>query len=132
GYTQEEWKLMQEVRKIMHADDLPLCATCVRVPVYVGHSASIHAEFSHPMTPEEARAILGESPGTKVLDDPSVSLYPHAWSVAGSDNVYIGRVRQDICDPRALMMWVVMDNLRKGGALNALQIAESLIANEWL
>jgi len=132
GYSREEWKMVQETRKIMHADDIDISATCVRVPVYVGHSEAIHVEFTDPMTPEEARAILAEAPGVRVLDDPSVSLYPHPWAVAGQDDVFVGRIRQDVSHPNGLAMWVVADNLRKGAALNAVQIAEELIQRGWL
>ena len=132
GYSREEWKMVQETRKIMHAENLAISATCVRVPVYIGHSEAIHVEFVKAMTPEEARRILSEAPGVKVLDDPSVSLYPHAWSVAGSDEVFVGRIRQDVSHPHGLALWVVADNLRKGAALNAVQIAEELMVREWV
>ncbi|MEW6033979.1 MAG: aspartate-semialdehyde dehydrogenase [Chloroflexota bacterium] len=124
GYTREEWKLAEETRRVMHADDLIVSATCVRVPVYTGHCQAVHIEFSAPMTPEEARRVLVKASGVKILDDPTVSLYPQPWSVAGSDDVFVGRIRQDTNNPAALAMWIVADNLRKGTALNAIQIAE--------
>ena len=132
GYTKEEWKMIHETRKIMHDENIAISATCARVPVVVGHSEAIHAEFTHPMSPEEARDILALAPGVKVLDDPSISLYPQAWSAAGTDDVFVGRLRRDASHPNGLAMWVVADNVRKGAALNAVQIAELLISNGWL
>ena len=131
-YTKEEWKMVEETRKIMHAENLPISATCVRVPVFIGHSEAVHVEFTQPMSPDEARDILMQAPGVKVLDDPTISLYPNAWSAAGSDEVFVGRIRQDASHPCGLVMWVVADNLRKGAALNAVQIAEELVNREWL
>lgn len=132
GYSKEEWKLVEETRKIMHEPDLPISATCVRVPVFIGHSEAINIEFSQTMTPDEVRRILSQAPGIKVLDDPVVSLYPQAWASAGTDEVFVGRIRQDASHPRGIVMWVVSDNLRKGAALNAVQIAEELIKRDWL
>jgi aspartate-semialdehyde dehydrogenase len=132
GYTKEEWKLIHETRKILHDESIAVSATCVRVPVVTGHSEAIHIEFSNPMSPEEARNILATAPGVKVLDDPPISLYPHPWSVAGTDEVFVGRIRQDASHPNGLAMWVVADNLRKGAALNTVQIAEQLISKGWL
>lgn len=132
GYTKEEWKMAEETKKILHDDSIAISATCVRVPVFVGHSEAVHVEFSDPMSPEEARMILANSPGVKVLDDPAVSLYPHPWSIAGSDDVFVGRIRRDASHPNGLAMWVVADNMRKGAALNAVQIAERLISKSWL
>ena len=132
GYTKEEWKLVEETRKIMHADDIAISATCVRVPVFTGHSEAIHVEFSRPMSPDEARRILAQAPGVKLLDDPTISLYPQPWSSAGSDEVFVGRIRRDASHSNGLTMWVVTDNLRKGAALNAVQIAEEMIKREWI
>lgn len=132
GYTKEEWKTVEETRKIMHDYDIAVSATCVRVPVFIGHSEAVHLEFSQPMSPEEARDILSQAPGVKVLDDPSTSLYPHPWSVAGTDEVFVGRIRRDASHPNGLVMWVVADNLRKGAALNAVQIAEEMINRGWV
>ena len=129
GYTKEEWKMIHETRKIMHDDNMAVSATCARVPVVAGHSEAVHIEFTHPMSPEDARNILAEAPGVKVLDDTSISLYPHPWSAAGTDDVFVGRIRHDASHPNGLAMWVVADNLRKGAALNAVQIAELLVAN---
>jgi aspartate-semialdehyde dehydrogenase len=132
GYTKEEWKLVEETRKIMHADDIAISATCVRVPVFTGHSEAIHVEFSRPMSPDEARHILAQAPGIKLLDDPTISLYPQPWSAAGSDEVFVGRIRRDTSHSNGLTMWVVTDNLRKGAALNAVQIAEEMAKREWI
>jgi len=132
GYTKEEWKMVEETRKIMHAEEMAISAICVRVPVFIGHSEAIHIEFSEPMSPETARRILAEAPGVKVLDEPNISLYPQPWSVAGSDDVFVGRIRRDASHSCGLAMWVVADNLRKGAALNAIQIAETMIGRGWI
>ena len=132
GYTKEEWKAVEETRKIMHANDIAISATCARVPVFIGHSEAVHIEFSEPMSPDAARRILAEAPGIKVLDDPNISLYPQPWSVAGSDEVFVGRIRRDASHDCGLAMWVVADNLRKGAALNAIQIAEAMIERSWI
>ncbi|GAI46788.1 unnamed protein product, partial [marine sediment metagenome] len=107
GYTKEEWKLVEETRKIMHADDIAISATCVRVPVFTGHREAIHVEFSRPMSPDEARRILAQAPGVKLLDDPTISLYPQPWSAAGNDEVFVGRIRRDASHSNGLTMWVV-------------------------
>jgi len=132
GYSKEEWKMAEETKKIMHTEDIAISATCVRVPVFTGHSEAIHVEFSHPMLPDEAERILARAPGVKMLDDTAISLYPHPWSIAGSDEVFVGRIRRDASHPNGLVMWVVADNLRKGGALNAVQIAEEMIGRGWV
>ncbi|MGD0857147.1 MAG: aspartate-semialdehyde dehydrogenase [Dehalococcoidia bacterium] len=132
GYTKEEWKMVEETRKIMHAENLAVSATCVRVPVFVSHSEAIHIEFTEYMSPDDARAILSKAPGIKVLDDPNVSLYPQPWLAAGTDEVYVGRVRSDASYLNGLVIWVVSDNIRKGAALNAIQIAEEAIKREWV
>ena len=132
GYTKEEWKLVEETKKIMHAEDIAISATCVRAPVFTGHSEAIHIEFSQPMSPEEARRILTQAPGVRILDDPAISLYPQPWSAAGSDEIFVGRIRRDASHPRGLAMWVVADNLRKGAALNAVQIAEETVKRDWI
>ena len=132
GYTREEWKMVEETRKIMHADDIAISATCVRVPVFNSHSEAIHAEFTRPMSPDDAERILAESPGIKIIDDPAISLYPQPWAAAGSDEVFVGRLRRDASHPNGLVMWVVADNLRKGAALNAVQIAEEMIKRDWV
>ena len=132
GYTKEEWKMVEETRKIMHADDIAISATCARVPVFTGHSEAVQVEFSQPMSPEEARRILSQAPGVKVLDDPVISLYPQPWSAAGTDEVFVGRIRRDASHPRGLAMWIVADNVRKGAALNAVQIAEEMLKRGWV
>lgn len=132
GYTKEEWKMVEETRKIMHAESIAVSATCVRVPVFVSHSEVVQVEFTEYMSPEEARAILSKAPGVKVLDDPNVSLYPQPWLAAGTDDVYVGRIRSDASYLNGLVMWVVSDNIRKGAALNAVQIAEEAIKNNWV
>ncbi len=132
GYTKEEWKMVEESKKIMHADNMAVSATCVRVPVFTGHSEAIHVEFSHPISPDDAEGILAQAPGIKLLDDPTVSLYPQPWSAAGTDEVFVGRIRSDASHPNGLVMWVVADNLRKGAALNAVQIAEEMLKREWI
>ncbi len=131
-YTKEEWKMVEETRKIMHADDIAISATCVRVPVFTGHSEAVSVEFSRPMSPDKARRILVQAPGVKVLDDLAVSLYPQAWSAADSDEVFVGRIRRDVSHLNGLVMWIVADNLRKGAALNTIQIAEELVNREWI
>lgn len=126
GDTKEEWKMMVETSKIMETD-IPMSVTCVRVPVFVGHSEAVQVEFDSAMTPEEARGILRETPGVEVADDPSQNLYPQAIHAAGRDPIYVGRLRRDRSVPHGLAMWIVADNIRKGAALNAVQIAEELI-----
>jgi len=132
GYTREEWKMMEETQKIMHTENIDILATCVRVPIYIGHSEAIYVEFANAMPPDEARRILAYAPGVKVLDDPNVSLYPQPWLVAGSNDVFVGRIRADESHSNGLVMWVVADNLRKGAALNAVQIAEEAVKQGWL
>ncbi|MDP6510827.1 MAG: aspartate-semialdehyde dehydrogenase [Dehalococcoidia bacterium] len=127
GYTREEWKMVEETRKILHAPQIAISATCVRVPVFVGHSEAVSVEFSYPITPEEAWEVLRHAPGVRLQDEPEISLYPNAWAAAGGDDVLVGRLRQDTALPNGLSMWVVADNLRKGAALNAVQIAETLV-----
>ena len=132
GYTREEWKMLEETRKIMHADDIAVSATCARVPVMVGHSEAVHVEFSRLMEADEARQILSRAPGVRVLDDPAISLYPQSWSAVGTDETFVGRIRKDISHPNGLAMWIVADNLRKGAALNTIQIAEEMIKRDWV
>ncbi len=132
GYSREEWKMLEETRKIMHAPDILVSATTVRVPVMIGHAEAVHIEMAQPMTPAEAREILSRAPGIKVQDDLSANLYPTPAELAGTDDVFVGRIRKDVTHPRGLAMWIVADNVRKGAALNAVQIAEALIANDWL
>ena len=128
GYTAEEHKMRQETQKILHAPEIRISSTCVRVPVYVSHCAVVHMEFQRPMGADEARQLLQVMPGVTVLDDPAQSAYPMPWDVTGTDEVFVGRIRQDSSHPKGLVMWVVADNLRKGAALNSIQIAEELVA----
>jgi aspartate-semialdehyde dehydrogenase len=130
GYTKEEWKMVEETRKIMHAPDIAISATCVRVPVYVGHSEVVQAEFARPMSVEEARHLLAQAPGVKVMDDPRTRLYPYPALAAGRDEVFVGRIRRDASHPNGLVLWIVSDNIRKGAALNAVQIAEELVRRD--
>jgi aspartate-semialdehyde dehydrogenase len=132
GYTKEEWKMVEETKKIMHAEDIAISATCVRVPVFTGHSEAVHIEFSQPMSPEDAQRILTQAPGVKVLDDTTISLYPQPWSAVGTDEVFVGRIRRDASNQNGLAMWIVADNLRKGAALNTVQIAEEMIKRNWV
>jgi len=127
GYTKEEWKMVEETRKIMHAPQIAVSATCVRVPVPISHSEAVHVEFQHPMAPQEARDLLAAFPGVVVVDDPQRNAYPMPVSAAGRDEVFVGRIRQDASHPNGLAMWVVSDNLRKGAATNAVQIAEEVV-----
>jgi aspartate-semialdehyde dehydrogenase len=131
-YTKEEWKMVEETRKIMHAPDIAISALCARVPVFIGHSEALHIEFSQLMSPDDAQRILAQAPGVKVLDDPTISLYPQPWSAAGTDEVLVGRIHRDASHPNGLIMWIVADNIRKGAALNAVQIAEEMIKRDWL
>lgn len=126
GYSREEIKVVEETRKIMGIPDLPLSATAVRVPVLISHSEAVNVEFEEMIEPEEARRILREAPGVEVVDDPEKDLYPLAIEAADKDPCYVGRIRADLSCPRALNLWIVSDNVRKGGALNAVQIAELL------
>ena len=128
GYTREEQKMIDESRKILHAPELAVSATCVRVPVFVSHCVAAHLEFVEPMPPGAARELLREMPGLVVQDDPASSLYPMPVAAAGRAPVFVGRIRRDASHPNGLAMWIVTDNLVKGAALNALQIAEHAIA----
>ena len=127
GYTDEEVKMIRETVKIMEDGSIRVTATTVRVPVLVGHSESINVETERKLTPAEARELLSRAPGVTVLDDPSKSVYPLAIDAEGKDDVFVGRIREDFSAENALNLWVVADNLRKGAALNAVQIAELLI-----
>ena len=132
GYTKEEQKMVEETRKIMHAPEIAVSATCVRVPVYTAHGEAVWVEFSSPMMTDDAERILVVAPGVKILDDNAISLYPHPWMAAGTDEVFVGRIRRDTSHPNGLVMWVVADNLRKGAALNAVQIAEEMVKRDWI
>ena len=129
-YTKEEIKLMTEPKKIMGDDGFNLSATAVRVPVQGGHSESVNIEFENEFDLDEVRKILSETPGVVVLDDVSNKIYPMPLYSEGKDEVFVGRIRRDRSQPNTLNMWVVADNLRKGAATNAVQIAEYLIKNQ--
>ncbi|HEV7666567.1 MAG TPA: aspartate-semialdehyde dehydrogenase [Chloroflexota bacterium] len=131
GLYSEEQKMIDETRKIFSKPDLAISATCVRVPVAIGHSEAIHVEFEQAMGPDEARELLRHAPGVVVLDDPAASAYPMPLTTVGTDPVYVGRIRKDPSHPRGLALWVVGDNLRKGAALNAIQVFELLARNGW-
>lgn len=126
GYTGEEIKVGDETRKVLNLPNLPVTATCVRVATMVGHGVSIHAEFERPIDVDEARRILSEAPGVELMDDTSNNVYPTPLQAAGLDPCYVGRIRQDLADDKALELFSVADNLRKGAALNTVQIAELL------
>jgi len=124
GYTKEEMKMVNETRKIMEDDSLRITATTVRVPVFYGHSESVNIETQRPIAPEEARDILSRAPGVRVVDDVSRLEYPLALDAAGQDETLVGRIRQDFSVDHGLALWIVADNVRKGAATNAVQIAE--------
>jgi aspartate-semialdehyde dehydrogenase len=127
-HTDEERKLIGETRKILGAPELRISATCVRVPVVTSHSEAVNVELREPLSPQRARKLLAAAPGVTVLDDPGGAIYPMAIDAAGRDDVLVGRIRRDPGNERALDLWVVADNLRKGAATNGLQIAELLHA----
>ena len=127
-YTGEEWKLVKETHKIMHDQKIKISATCVRVPVRTGHCESVYIETKKPLSPDKARAILAKAPGVVVLDDPKKNLYPMPKDVEGKDETFVGRIRKDPLIKNGLWLWVVADNLRKGAATNAIQIAECVIS----
>ncbi|MBU4556176.1 MAG: aspartate-semialdehyde dehydrogenase [Actinobacteria bacterium] len=128
GSTKEEWKMVVETKKIMHAPDLAVHATCVRVPVLRCHSESVNIQFSSAVSLDAARVALSAAPGITLMDDPSAALYPMPALLEGTDDTYVGRLRVDPTVEHGLAMWVVADQLRKGAALNAVQIAEELLA----
>ncbi len=127
GYTGEEMKMVNETRKILGDRSIGISATTVRVPVFVSHAESVNVETKQKLSVEETRAILSTAPGVQLYDDPSRTLYPLQIHAAGTDAVFVGRIREDDSIPNGLNLWVVADNLRKGAALNAVQIAEALV-----
>jgi aspartate-semialdehyde dehydrogenase len=131
GLYSEERKMIDETRKIFAEPDLAISATCVRVPVAVGHSEAIHIELSDAMSADVAREILRQASGVAVIDDPRAAGYPTPLQTAGTDPVYVGRIRKDPSHPRGLALWIVSDNLRKGAALNAIQVFELIARNGW-
>jgi aspartate-semialdehyde dehydrogenase len=126
GSTKEEQKMIDETKKIMGDDSIAVTATCNRVPVQNGHSESVNLEFASPLSPERARELLAAAPGVTVVDDPGNQQYPMPIAASGTDDTYVGRIRRDPTIENGLNLWVVADNLRKGAALNAVQIAELL------
>jgi aspartate-semialdehyde dehydrogenase len=126
-HTDEERKLINETRKILGDDSIRVSATCVRVPVVTSHSEAVNVETREPLSPERARELLATAPGVTVVDDPAGARYPMAIEAAGRDDVFVGRIRRDPGNERALDMWIVSDNLRKGAATNAVQVAELLV-----
>lgn len=129
SYCEEEMKMVNETRKIMDLPDLRFSATCVRVPVLRAHSEAVNIEFEQPFPVDEARQLLAAAPGVELIEDQAVNRFPMPTDVTGRDPVAIGRIRQDISDPNALELWLCGDQIRKGAALNAVQIAELLIQN---
>ncbi|HEY9762038.1 MAG TPA: aspartate-semialdehyde dehydrogenase [Trichocoleus sp.] len=132
GYCQEEMKMVNETRKIFGTDDLRITATCVRVPVLRAHSEAVNLEFEVPFPPAEAKAVLEKAPGVKVVEDWQANYFPMPIDASGQDDVLVGRIRQDISHDCSLDLWLCGDQIRKGAALNAVQIAELLVAKQWL
>ncbi len=130
GYTGEEHKMINETRKILHDADIAISPTCVRVPVPVTHSEAVQVEFERPMSPEEATRLLSEFPGITVVDEPQASVYPMPAQASGRDDVFVGRIRKDASHPNGLALWIACDNLRKGAALNALQIMDEAVRRD--
>jgi len=131
GYTKEEMKMVNETRKIMEAPTMAVTATTVRVPVFFGHSESVNVETERPCPPDEVRRILSSAPGIQVVDDPAQNRYPLAIEAAGQDLTFVGRIRKDESVPNGINLWIVADNIRKGAATNAIQIAQ-LVAQSHL
>src|SRR5438105_1993665 len=132
GYTEEEWKMVRETRKIMGDDSILVSPTTARVPVRIGHSEAINLEFDRPITVEQARAALAKAPGVVLVDDMTKGQVPMPLHAEGRDEVFVGRIRRDPTVPNGLNLGVVADNLRKGAATNAIQIAEVLVQRGWL
>jgi aspartate-semialdehyde dehydrogenase len=132
GFTEEEMKMTRETVKIMEDESIKVTATTARVPVYRGHSESVYIETAKKITAAEARELLRKAPGVEVVDDPALKMWPDPRTADGKDATYVGRIREDFSHPQALWMWVVSDNLRKGAALNAVQIAEVLMEKDLL
>lgn len=132
GYTGEERKVADETRKMLGMPDLRVSATCVRVPVFRSHSQAVHIETAEHLSADRARELLMGAPGVVLVDQPAANGYPLARAAADRDEVFVGRIRQDASHPRGLALWIVADNLRKGAATNAVQIAESLVTRGWL
>ena len=131
GYTKEEMKMVNETRKILEDDSIAVTATTVRVPVFFGHSEAVNVETKDPLSAEDVKALLQNSPGVKVMDDPQKNLYPLATDAAGQDLTLVGRIRKDESIANGINMWIVADNIRKGAATNAVQIAQ-VLAEDYL
>lgn len=131
GYTKEEMKMFNETKKIMHSDDIAVSSMCVRVPVLRAHSEAIWVETESPISIEDARKAFEQAPGLVVMDNPTEKEYPMPLDIAGKDPVYVGRLRKDLCNERGLTFWVVGDQIKKGAALNAVQIAQYLLKHEF-
>lgn len=131
GYTKEEMKMFNETKKIMHSDDIAVSSMCVRVPVLRAHSEAIWVETENPISIEDARKAFEQAPGLVVMDNPAEKEYPMPLDIAGKDPVYVGRLRKDLCNERGLTFWVVGDQIKKGAALNAVQIAQYLLKHEF-
>ena len=127
GYTKEEQKMIDESKKILHLPNLSVSATCARVPVYISHSEAVHIEFKNSVNLEDVRNQLNNFAGITVMDDPKKDIYPMPYDIEGKDDVYVGRIRKDTSVDNGIVLWIVSDNLRKGAALNSLQIAETLV-----
>ncbi|HEX2911608.1 MAG TPA: aspartate-semialdehyde dehydrogenase [Chloroflexia bacterium] len=127
GLSRSEWRIIREIRRIWKLPDLNISVMCLRVPLFIGMSQSVQVDFGRRVTPDEIREVLGDTPGVRLLDDPSVSMYPHPWQAINQDDVLVGRVRELDSNHNSLALWSVMDNLRRGSALNAIRIAESAI-----
>ena len=130
GYTKEEQKMIDESKKILHLPNLPVSATCARVPVYISHSEAVHIEFDNSVNLKDVHSQLNNFPGITVMDDPKRDIYPMPYDIEGKDDVYVGRIRKDTSVDNGIVLWIVSDNLRKGAALNSLQIAETLVKSE--
>jgi aspartate-semialdehyde dehydrogenase len=132
GYCEEEVKMIRETRKIFNVTDLQITATCVRVPVLRAHSEAVNIEFNLPFAPKKAREILATTSGVKLIEDWQANYFPMPIDATGKDEVLVGRIRQDLSHPNSLELWLCGDQIRKGAALNAIQIAELLVAKNWL
>jgi len=132
GSCKEEWKMVRETRKIMHLTDTRMAFTTVRVPAYFAHSEAVHVELTNPMSPAEAREVLSQAPGVVVQDDVAKNIYPTPLYASGKDQVFVGRIRNTDAFDNGLSLWVVADNIRKGAAANAVQIAELLVQRDLL
>ena len=126
-YTKEEEKIINETRKILHNSNLPISSTCVRVPVIISHSEAVHIEFNKEISTKKIRELLLNHRGISILDDTKTNSYPTPLQTEGTNDVYVGRIRKDVSHKNGIALWIVCDNLRKGAALNAIQIAEELI-----